>query len=367
MTKINKYDRPRVCLVYTGGTIGMVRERTSKGFILRPPSDLQHFRRFAAVDEIREIANVDLMLLMNKDSTNMVPSDWTAIANAIYQRLPNYDGFVVVHGTDTMHFSATALAFAFGPKLNLPIVFTGAQTTLDIAYGDARTNLLRALRVATENIAEVVIAFGEYVFRGCRAQKKDERRFDAFESPAEFPLAVITEDIVLSGFARPRSRQSKTLRFRPNFADGIVQFSLIPGLRPEVLLPVLNTARCKAVILQSFGSGNVPNEGDYSFETFIRRAVSLDIAVILTSQFPANSTLNSSYEAGIAAVDAGAIPTGNMTAAAASVKLRWILDQLEKKEMRGTRKEPKKIHLIKKLMNENYVGELTVERQLAHD
>jgi L-asparaginase type I len=365
VNKLSKSSKPHICLIYTGGTIGMVRRLRGNEWILTPPTDSDEFLRLLkAEDEIRDIADVDFVPLMNKDSTNMVPDDWTSMAKAIHARLENgYDGFVIAHGTDTMHFSASALAFAFGRNLNLPIVFTGAQATPDVPYGDARVNLLRALKVASQNLAEVVVAFGEFVFRGSRVQKKDEKRFDAFESPAEFPLGYITEDIILSDFAEPRKTQPAPLDFRPGFADGIVQFSLIPGLRPHVLFPILDDPKCQGIVLQSFGAGNVPNAGEFSFKAFIQRAKDKNKPVIIASQFPANSTLASYYEPGIEAVNAGAIPTGNMTNAAATVKFRWVLDQiLEGIESRKIKKN-EKLDWVREMMNTEFVKEITISRQ----
>lgn len=355
---------PRICLIYTGGTIGMIREKSPyDGDILRPPTNPAEFlRHMKAEEEAGEIAEIDLVLLMNKDSTNIVPSDWTKMAEAIYERRDmGYTGFVVAHGTDTMHFSASALAFAFGIHLNFPIVFTGAQSTPDVAHGDARINLLRALKVACEDIAEVVVSFGEYIFRGCRVQKKDEKRFDAFESPAEFPLGYITGDIELSDFVRRRKGSPEhPINFQPHFDNGIVQFSLIPGLKPDLLLPVLEDTRCQGVVLQSFGAGNVPYEGEYSFKSFIERATALNKPVVIASQFPANSTLSSYYEPGVEAVKAGAIPTGNMTNAAATVKFRWVLHQVQQEIQSGDLVKSGKIGRISEIMNQSLVGEVTV-------
>jgi len=357
---------PRICLIYTGGTIGMIRETAADGSeVLRPARDPKEFlHHLKAEEEAGKIASIDLVDLMNKDSTNMVPSDWTKMAKAVYKRRNDgYQGFVIAHGTDTMHFSASALAFAFGKKLSFPIVFTGAQTTPDVPHGDARVNLLRALKVACEDIAEVVVSFGDYVFRGCRVQKKDERRFDAFESPAEFPLGYITEEIVLSDFVHRRGKASGDIDFKPDFGNGIVQFSLIPGLKPEMLLPILESDKCQGVVLQSFGAGNVPNDGEYSFKSFIQRATELNKPVVIASQFPANSTLDSHYEPGVEAVKAGAIPTGNMTNAAATVKFRWVLHQVEAEMQAGRLPEKKKLARIKRMMNTRYVNEVTLPKR----
>jgi L-asparaginase len=288
----------------------------------------------------------------------MVPDDWTEMAKAVHNRIgQGFDGFVIAHGTDTMHFSASALAFAFGDRLNFPIVFTGAQATPEVPHGDARINLLRAVNVACQDLHEVVVAFGDFIFRGCRVQKKDEKRFDAFEAPAEFPLGYVTEDIILGPFVRNSANHTpdSRIKFLPYFADGIVQISLIPGLRPKVLLPLLNDPDCQGIVLQSFGAGNVPNEGAFSFKGFIEEATAQGKPVIIASQFPANSTLASYYEPGVEAVRAGAIPTGNMTNAAATVKFRWVMHQV-----RSAKLSPQeKLQRIRDLMNHNFVGEIT--------
>jgi L-asparaginase len=213
--------KPKICLIYTGGTIGMHRD--SEG-VLRPPEDSESFLQVAP--ELGDLADFDFVPLLKKDSTNMNPSDWTKIADEIYNininRPQYYDGFVVAHGTDTMHFSASAVALALGRNLNFPVVFTGAQTPPDVQHGDARVNLLRAFKVAAEDIAEVVISFGDYVFRGCRAQKKDERKFDAFEAPAHFPLAYITEEIIASHFATKRKDRNGNIDLKSKFSKGYI-------------------------------------------------------------------------------------------------------------------------------------------------
>jgi L-asparaginase/Glu-tRNA(Gln) amidotransferase subunit D len=208
----------------------------------------------------------------------------------------------------------------------------------------------------------VVVTFGDYVFRGCRVQKKDERRFDAFESPAEFPLGYITEEIVLGNNVKRRPEHPKAIDFKPHFADGVVQFSLIPGLKPNVLLPILEQEDCLGVVLQSFGAGNVPNDKDYSFKNFISRAVQLNKPVIIASQFPANSTLESHYEPGVEAVKSGAIPTGNMTNAAATVKFRWTLHQVNADIASGRLPAADKLLKIAQIMNLSYVNEVTERR-----
>jgi len=344
----------KVCLIYTGGTIGMHRDADG---VLRPPENPDSFLQIAP--ELEEIAKFDFFPLMNKDSTNMNPSDWMDIAREIYcRRNDKYIGFVIAHGTDTMHYSSSAVSFALGANINFPVVFTGAQTAPDVRYGDARVNLLRAFRIACTEIAEVVICFDDSVLRGCRAQKKDERRFDAFESPAFFPLAYITEDILVNNavaYTRERKNVGEII-FQNEFATGIVQVSLIPGLEPELLEYLLDMENCNGVVLQSYGAGNVPNQGPYSWTRFIEKATARGKPVLITSQFPANATLHTAYAPGRDAVAAGAIPTGNMTSACASAKFRWVLPQVEKMGLEST----KRLEEIKRMMNTPYVGELDI-------
>jgi len=348
----------KICVVYTGGTIGMVEEISQSGAVTRkPPQDPTSFSKTAP--EIFTIADIEFEFLLNKDSTDMNPEDWTAIACSIYEKRESYDGFVVIHGTDTMHFTASALAFAFGKNLNFPIVFTGAQTTANVLHGDAKTNFIRAVFVATQNVAEVVICFGNYVFRGCRAQKKDERLLDAFHSPACMPLADIGESIRYSGGAKLVKAEGRgEIRFRPKFELGLLQISLIPGLLPQTLIRLLEYESIGAVILQSFGAGNVPMSGEFSFEKFINEARDRDIPVVIASQFPANSTLHSIYQPGKGAVSAGAIPTGNMTNAAATAKLRWVLARVNDELKRKSHVSGQKLHLVKEYMSTIEVNEM---------
>ena len=352
--------RPRICLITTGGTIGMV----SDDGVLRPPANPAALLEIAP--EIDQIAEVIVVPLLNKDSVNITPGDWTAIAGTIHARLApehGFDGFVVTHGTDTMQFTAAALAFALGPDLPVPVVLTGSQTSPASLHGDARSNLVRAVLVATGPIAEVAISFGDQVFRGVRAQKRDRRRFAAFESPAIAPLAEIATEVIVSPGARRRPHPWPPFvpPLRADFSPDVVQLPLIPGLRPDSLLAVLDPARVRGVILQTFGAGNVPDEGRCSFVPFIRAALDAGLPVILTSQFPASSTLASPYETGAGAVRAGAIPTGNMTNSAAYVKFRWVLAQVADELASGRLSAGERLAEIQRRMATPYVGELDVE------
>jgi len=331
-----------------------------KDGVLKPPDVVNRESFLRVAPDLPKIAKFDFVSLMSKDSTNVNPEDWTQIAEAIYERILNrkYTGFVIAHGTDTMHFTASAVAFALGKNLNVPVVFTGAQTIPAISHGDARINLLRAFEVAKTDLAEVVISFGDYVFRACRAQKKDERRFDAFESPAFLPLGYITEKIILSPLAKKRKDNQLDIEFSANFSKGVIQISLIPGLEPELLRPIVESNLCEGIILQSFGAGNVPNNPPFSFIEIIREAKRHNIPLIITSQFPANATLHTSYEPGRAAIAAGAISTGNMTSSCAVAKFRWVLAKVKQQIEKGELGSDSKIKQVDELMQKVYIEEM---------
>lgn len=348
-------NKDRVCVIYTGGTIGMKKVEG----VLKPPDTADDFLEIAP--ELETFVDVELVQLLNKDSTNINTDDWIKIAKAIYDRRDDgFKGIIVAHGTDTMHFSSSAIAFALGKNLNFPVVFTGAQTIPSIPGGDARRNLVNACRVALTEIAEVVISFGDYVFRACRAQKKDEKKFDAFESPAYFPIAYITETIDLQPIAyTKKSKPPEGMRlsdFKPYFESGILQVELIPGLEPKLIEPLLETELCKGIIFKSFGAGNVPDDDRYSFIPMIEKAVhEKGIPVIITSQFPANSTLDTDYAPGVRAKKAGAIATGNMTSAAAAAKFRWVLAQANMKKL----PPEEKMDFVTRMMSTVFIGEMS--------
>jgi L-asparaginase len=345
----------KICLIYTGGTIGMIRNASG---VLHPPDNPDDFLKNTS--ELSVISDYDFVALLNKDSSNMIPADWTTMANAVYSRLDQgYAGFVIAHGTDTLHYSSSALAFALGNQLNVPVVFTGSQTIPDVIHGDARTNLLRAALVAQSQLAEVVISFNHSVYRGCRVIKTDERNFDAFASPSPGIIGKIAEHVKLSPNARLRLQKTKReIDFLPLFSEGVVQVTTIPGFNPQLLMPILDSNQCKGIIVQSFGAGNLPDTDLYSWSEVIRYATQQLIPVVISSPFAANSTLDSAYSPGISAIESGAIAVGNMTQAAMMVKFSWVLAQVEQAIANGSLTRADTLKHVAELLQSNYVDEM---------
>jgi L-asparaginase len=355
-------ERKRICVLNTGGTIGMVR----RGGKVVPPKDEKEFREnYPELDKIAQIdvVQIDIVHLFNEDSINVYPSDWAAIAREIYKRRDKgYDGFVVAHGTDTMAYTASAVAFALGEQLQFPVVFTGAQATPDVIYGDAHVNLHRACKVALQRIPEVVIAFGTRVFRACRAQKSDDRNFEGFDTPNYYPLANITEEIEIRyDLLRKLPAVEGDILLREKFVDTVFLIQQYPGLRPEFFSDMRNKIvagerPCDGIIIQTLGAGNVATRAPYSFIPFVTDAVRWGIPVCITSVYPPRPAGHTEYRTALAPLEAGAIYAGDMTAAAALTKFSWVLAQVQE-DSAGADHPEVEMQLVREMMERNYIGE----------
>jgi L-asparaginase/Glu-tRNA(Gln) amidotransferase subunit D len=352
-------SRKRICVVNAGGTLGMLQ----RGDTVVAPENAAEFRAFfPALDSIA--SHVEFINLQPTDSINVFPDHWITIARYIYKRRHHgFDGFVVAHGTDTMAYTASAVAFALGPHLQFPVVFTGAQTTPDVAYGDAHVNLYRACEVAKKNIPEVVISFGNFVYRAVRAQKKDDRRFDGFESPTYPPLAEITGEInVRTELIRNiEPYRGKDIRLRADFERSILIVPQFPGLEPEFFESLLEPGdqpQCTGAIVQTLGAGNVTSDEPYSFIPFVERAYSKGIPVIVTSQYPPDPGSHTKYTPAQAPIVAGAIHAGNMTLAAAVTKFRWVLAQVRRlKQWPQMSPRDKRALVSRRMVEQSVIGE----------
>jgi len=355
-----KTSGKRICVINTGGTLGMV-ERDG---VVVPPRDADEFKGyFASLHTIAEEVEF-INLFPPRDSINVFPDQWTTIAQYIYtRRRDGFDGFVVAHGTDTLAYTASAVAFALGSQLRFPVVFTGAQTTPDVAYGDAHVNLYRACEVAKKDIPEVVISFGNFVYRAVRAQKKDDRRFDGFESPTYPPLAEITGEItVRKELIRPLPERKRDIQLKAEFESSILIVPQFPGLEPDFFEHLAHDREgghiCSGVIVQTLGAGNVASEHPYSFIPFVERAYRQGIPVIVTSQYPPDPGSHTKYTPADAPIKAGAIHAGNMTLAAAVTKFRWVLADVLHSKGWPRLSPANKRKLVSKLMVEkSIIGE----------
>lgn len=346
-----------ICILNTGGTIGMVEYPDGTVRTPEDPSELP----FGEVDRITEY---EAVTLFSRDSADVGPRDWATIANTIKQREGRYHGFVVAHGTDTLAYSASAVAFALGPRLTFPVVFTGSQTTVDVDHGDARSNILRSALVAIQDLPEVVVCFGGHILRASRAQKKDDYRYDAFESPGHPPLGYVAEDVDLLPQNLRQNRQPGPIELKARFTEGILQVAQTPGALARFYEGALEQVDdwgrrlCRGVIIQSLGAGNVPTVTDYDLTPLIRRAIEVRIPVVLTSQYPVQPRNFFRYSPAEAAINAGAVPTGNMTVPAVVAKLSWVLADVDRQISEGGLTEDRRVEEVKLRMQRDEVGEV---------
>lgn len=346
------YTRKSVCILATGGTITM--QRTAHGYAPHP-SYLQ-----SAMTNIPELKNPDVPHYVIHefenpiDSANMSLDNWHQIAEHIKKYYADYDGFVVLHGTDTMAYTASVLSFML-EKLAKPVIFTGSQLPLFETRSDARENLINALWIAGHyTIPEVCIYFHNKLFRGNRAKKIDASSFSAFASPNFPPLASIGTDIhVRRDVLHHASIQTHvpTEMHVQNLQP--MQAHVLP-LFPGMALPIiqqliqqpLKELPLQALVLQTYGAGNAPHEP--SFLSLLQEAVNQGIVVINSSQCPYAKVRMGRYAVSAALLDVGIISGGDMTLEAILAKLFYLFSQTSD------------VSEIKKQIGINLRGELTV-------
>jgi L-asparaginase len=268
---------------------------------------------------LEDLAEISGHVIANLDSSDMEPRVWEQIGSVIADQRAAFDGFVVLHGTDTMAYTACALSYML-QGLDRPVVLTGSQRPLREVRSDARLNLIHATLTATMAIPEVALCFSHQVFRGNRAQKVSLQELDAFWSPNFPPLLDFGVEIVPG--AAPLPAPATPFSFAPGFADQVAVLSLFPGARPT-LLDALVAAGSRGVVLVGFGDGNVPTATGWP--EAIGRASAAGVAVVVTTQAAKGCVKPGRYVGSEKAADAGAIFAADMTLEAAVVKLMWCL------------------------------------------
>jgi L-asparaginase len=322
-------------MVTTGGTITMLRGPSGS---LQPCDDAGEL--IDRIPELNMLADIDILPLANVDSSNLTPELWVSLGRAIYQKIREYDGFVVTHGTDTLCYTSAALSFIL-QELNKPVVVTGAQVPLEEIGSDGRANLINAVRVAISELAEVAVVFGSLIIRGSRAKKTSVFDMQAFTSVNEIPLGTIGLSIKFNQSARVRMRKKPLLRAFLN--DSVAMLQVYPGLKPEVL--DFMAEKHDGIVLEGYGAGNLPNEKN-SLIPAIKKATEKNVPVVVCTQCIVGSTEMELYQVGRAALDAGAIPAMDMTPETTLVKLMWVLGQTDD------------LASVDSMMQKSFVGEL---------
>jgi L-asparaginase len=331
-----KPDKPKskVMIIYTGGTFGMAHD--SHGVLV--PFD------FALIlEHLPALRNLSLELTVISfnhpiDSSNIQPSHWQTIAKIIFENYQENDGFVVLHGTDTMAFTASALSFMLS-GLRKPVILTGAQLPISEPRSDARENLITSLEIAAAKknekamVPEVCIYFGNELIRGNRSKKTESMHFDAFQSENYPPLAKAGVKIEYNQTMIHQSvaaGSSSELQLLDQLDTSIAILKLFPGITRATVGAVLGIVGLKAIILETYGSGNAPTT--QWFIDLLKDSITKGLIVLNISQCPGGMVVQGKYETSRVLQEIGVLSGGDMTTEAALAKLMVLLGEYGPKE-----------------------------------
>jgi L-asparaginase len=334
----------QILLIQTGGTIAMNFTNEDQPQLDSPsPNDAI----YQQIPELSDIAHIDTVCPFFEDSSDVTPRHWERLGKCVLQHYNDYDGFVILHGTDTMAYAASALSFRL-KNLEKPVIFTGSMVPIASLRSDARRNLVNAVEIATMPLPEVGICFNDFVYRGNRTTKMSIGDFDAFASPNYPPLAKIGLNIRLNEehILQLNDRKGPFAQESGSFSNEIVLFKIYPGLKTEILHH-LNLANIRAIVIEAFGSGNFPLSKETELLRFFEQCIDDGITLVITSQAPYDAVDLTKYENGHTAAALGAIGAGDMTTEATLAKIMYLLGKLESTEE------------VKRYIQINMAGELT--------
>jgi L-asparaginase len=320
-----KNNAAEILLIYTGGTIGMVKDYESNALVA---FDFENIKA-----KIPELNLLDCYIETKAfaepiDSSNMSPEYWVMIAEIIEKNYNRKDGFVVLTGTDTMSYTASGLSFIL-ENLDKPVIFTGSQLPIGDLRTDAKENLITAIQVAAAQkaghpvIREVGLYFEYKLYRANRTTKVSSEQFEAFESP-NYPH--LGESGVHLNFNEPwllRPNKSKPLVVQRKFGTNVVILKLFPGISQGVVEHVLNYPELEGVILETYGAGNAPT--DPWFRELIIKTINRRVPVINVTQCVSGSVMMGLYQTSMHMKKAGVISGKNITVESAVAKLKILL------------------------------------------
>ncbi|MBI9035696.1 MAG: type I asparaginase [Bacteroidales bacterium] len=312
-----------ILIIYTGGTIGMVQDPITGAL---QPFNIDNLYEHIPVLERYQCTIDSYSFDPLIDSSNMSPEFWANMANVVAENYEKYDGFVILHGSDTMAYSASALSFMF-ENLNKPVVFTGSQLPLGVLRTDGRDNFINAIEIAssyqdsTPVVPEVSVYFESQLFRGNRTTKANAENFEAFQSPNYPVLGDIGVHVKLYK-DRINKPNFKKLKVHTHFDNNVAILKLYPGMSPQYVKSILNIKGLKGVVMETYGSGNASTEKWFLDE--LESAIKKDIIIYNSTQCQSGSVEMGKYETSVNLANIGVIGGYDITLESAITKLMYL-------------------------------------------
>lgn len=317
--------KSNILLIYTGGTIGMIKDFETGA--------LKAFNFSELLQNIPELKllehNIETISLKKPiDSSNMNPGNWVIIAKIIEERFEKYDGFVVLHGSDTMSYTASALSFMF-ENLTKPIIFTGSQLPIGDLRTDAKENLITSIQIAGLQkqgrpvISEVGLYFEYKLYRANRTTKINADHFQAFTSSNYPPLAESGVYLSVNHNVLWKTNRRKKTKLHTIFNDDVLILKMFPGISEITVDHILSRKSLKGVVLETFGSGNAPT--DAWFINLLKKHISRGLVVVNVTQCVAGSVSMGQYETSTQLKKIGVVSGKDITTEAAVAKLMYLL------------------------------------------